>query len=91
MDWFPLWNSLRIAAAASVIVFFSGIFAAYKIAKLPRVLKGIVDVLLTLPLVLPPTVCGWFLLLLFGLRRPFGMFLHQFGIQFVMTDRKSVV
>jgi len=76
---------LRIAAAASIIVFFLGIFAAYKTAKCPRVLKGILDVVFTLPLVLPPTVCGWFLLMVFGLRRPFGEFLLQFGVQFVMT------
>ena len=62
MDWFPLLNSLRIAAAASVAVYFAGIFLAYYIARLPRVLKGVLDVILTLPLVLPPTVCGWFLL-----------------------------
>ena len=76
---------MRIAAISSVIVFFLGTFAAYKIAKLPRVLKGIVDVVLTLPLVLPPTVCGWFLLMLLGVRRPFGIFLLQFGVKFVMT------
>ena len=61
-DLFPLYNSLRIAAISSVIVFFTGIFAAYQVAKLPRVIKGILDVILTLPLVLPPTVCGYFLL-----------------------------
>ena len=59
-DLFPLWNSLRIAAISSVIVFFAGIFAAYRAARLPRTLKGILDVILTLPLVLPPTVCGYF-------------------------------
>lgn len=85
MEWYPLWNSLRIAAAACIIVFFSGILAAYYVARLPRVLKGILDVVLTLPLVLPPTVCGWFLLLVFGLKHPVGQFLQQFGIQFVMT------
>jgi len=85
MDWFPLWNSLRIAAISCVLVFFLGIFAAYHIAKLPRVIKGILDVLLTLPLVLPPTVVGYLLLLLFGARRPLGIFLLQFGIKFVMT------
>jgi molybdate transport system permease protein len=84
-DLFPLWNSLRIAAVSSVIVFFTGIFAAYKAAKLPRVLKGILDVILTLPLVLPPTVCGWFLLMIFGVRRPFGMFLANLGIKLVMN------
>ena len=58
---------------------------AYYVAKLPRLLKGILDVVLTLPLVLPPTVCGWLLLLVFGLRPPVGIFLQQYGIQFVMT------
>ncbi len=85
MDLYPLWNSLRIGAVASVVVFFAGILLAYYIARLPRLLKGILDVILTLPLVLPPTVCGWFLLLIFGLRHPIGQFLQQFGIQFVMT------
>ena len=85
MDWYPLWNSLRIAAISSVIVFFAGIAAAYYVARLPRALKGLLDVVLTLPLVLPPTVCGHFLLLLFGNRRPLGIFLAQFGFKFVMT------
>ena len=85
MDWYPLWNSLRIAAISSVVVFFAGIAAAYYVARLPRALKGLLDVVLTLPLVLPPTVCGYFLLLLFGNRRPLGIFLAQFGFKFVMT------
>lgn len=85
MDWFPLINSIRIAGIASVIVFFLGIFTAYYIAKLPRILKGILDVVLTLPMVLPPTVCGYFLLILFGPRRPLGQFLISHGIQFAMT------
>ena len=84
MDWFPLWNSLRIAAISSVIIFFSGIFTACCIARLPRMVKGILDVVLTLPLVLPPTVCGWFLLMIFGLNHPVGQFFRQFEIQFVM-------
>lgn len=85
MDLFPLWNSLRIAAISSVLVFFLGIFAAYYIAKLPRAVKGVLDVLLTLPMVLPPTVCGYFLLLVFGVKRPLGMLLAQYGIKVVMT------
>lgn len=84
MDWYPLWNSLRIAAISSVLVFFSGIFAAYYAARLPRAVKGALDVVLTLPMVLPPTVCGYFLLVLFGARRPLGMWLARFGVQFVM-------
>ena len=52
MDWYPLLNSLRIAAISAVVVFFAGIAAAYYIAKLPRLVKGVLDVILTLPLVL---------------------------------------
>ena len=85
MDWYPLYNSLRIAAISSVLVFFTGILAAYYAARLPRAVKGVLDVVLTLPMVLPPTVCGYFLLLLFGVKRPLGLFLAQFGIKFVMT------
>jgi len=85
MDLFPLWNSIRIAAISSAIVFFTGILAAYYVARLPRVVKGVLDVIFTLPLVLPPTVCGFFLLVVFGARRPVGMFLAEFGIRFPMT------
>ena len=85
MDWYPLWNSLRSAAISCAVVFFLGIFFAYYAARLPRGIKGILDVVLTLPMVLPPTVCGYFLLVLFGTKRPLGQFLATFGIQFVMT------
>ena len=85
MDWYPLINSIRIALCSSILVFFTGIFAAYYIAGLPRALKGVLDVVLTLPMVLPPTVCGYFLLVLLGPKRPLGMFLSEFGIQFAMT------
>ncbi len=86
MDWYPLYNSLRIALISSVYVFFSGILAAYYIAKLPPILKGILDVVLTLPLVLPPTVVGYFLLVLMGPRRPLGAwFLEVFQTRLVMA------
>ena len=86
MDWYPLWNSLRIALISCAAVFFLGIFAAYYIAKLPRTVKGVLDVLLTLPMVLPPTVVGYFLLLLFGAKRPVGIFfMEQFGVKLVMN------
>ena len=48
MDWFPLWNSLRIAGISSVVVFFLGILAAFYIARAPRILKGVLDVILTM-------------------------------------------
>ncbi len=85
MDWYPLYNSLRIAAISCVLVFFAGIFAAYYVARLPRAVKGILDVILTLPMVLPPTVVGYFILLVFSAKRPLGIFLAQYGIKFVMT------
>ena len=85
MDWYPLYNSLRIAAISCVLVFFAGIFAAYYVARLPRAVKGILDVILTLPMVLPPTVVGYFILLVFGAKRPLGIFFAQYGIEFVMT------
>ena len=85
MDWYPLYNSLRIAAISCALVFFAGIFAAYYVARLPRAVKGILDVTLTLPMVLPPTVVGYFILLVFGAKRPLGIFLAQYGIKFVMT------
>ena len=85
IDWYPLINSLRIAAISCVLVFFTGIFFAYYAAKLPRTVKGVLDVILTLPMVLPPTVCGYFLLLIFGVKRPLGAVLLQFGVKFVMT------
>lgn len=91
MDLFPLLNSLRIAAVASVLVFFAGIAAAYYLAKLPAGIKGVLDIVLTLPLVLPPTVCGWFLLMLFGLNRPFGRLLAEAGIRFVMSWQGGVL
>ena len=85
MDWYPLFNSLRIALISCGVVFFTGIFAAYYVARLPRAIKGVLDVILTLPMVLPPTVVGYFLLLLLGTRRPLGQFFGQFGIRLVMN------
>lgn len=85
MDWYPLFNSLRIALISCGVVFFTGIFAAYYVVRLPRAIKGVLDVILTLPMVLPPTVVGYFLLLLLGTRRPLGQFFGQFGIRLVMN------
>ena len=85
MDLYPLFNSLRIAAISSVIVFLIGIAAAYYIAKTPRFIKGVLDVLFTLPLVLPPTVVGYLLLLIFGPKRAVGsFFLEQFNVRLTM-------
>ena len=86
MDWYPLYNSLRISAISTVAVFFLGLLAAYYIARLPRLTKGILDVALTLPLVLPPTVVGYLLLRVLGPNRVVGSwFLSHFGTKLVMT------
>ena len=85
MDWYPLLNSLRIAVISAAVVFFAGIAAAYYIAKLPRPIKGALDVVLTLPLVLPPTVVGYLLLCLLGPRRTVGAWvLETFGARLTM-------
>ena len=85
MDFFPLFNSLRIAAISAGLVFFLGVAAAYYIARLPRLVKGVLDVALTLPLVLPPTVVGYLLLLLLGPRRVLGAWvLQQFALKLTM-------
>ena len=86
MDWYPLYNSLRIAAISTVVIYFTGIFAAYRIARLPRLVKGVLDVILTLPMVLPPTVVGYLLLRLLGPKRVIGAWvLAVFGFKMVMT------
>lgn len=86
MDLFPLWNSLRIAGISTVIIFFDGIFAAYYIAKAPKLVKGVLDVILTMPLVLPPTVVGYLLLRVLGPKRPIGAWaLSVFGLKLTMT------
>ena len=86
LDMYPLWNSLRIAGISTVIIFFVGIFAAYYIAKAPRLVKGILDVILTMPLVLPPTVVGYLLLRVLGPKRLIGAWvLELFGVKLTMT------
>ncbi|MBQ3496642.1 MAG: molybdate ABC transporter permease subunit [Oscillospiraceae bacterium] len=86
MDFFPLFNSLRIALISTAAVFFLGILAAYYIAKTPRLVKGVLDVILTLPLVLPPTVVGYLLLRLLGPKRLIGAWiLETFGVRLTMT------
>ena len=91
MDWFPLINSLRIAGISTVIIFFLGIFAAYTIAKAPRLLKGVLDVVLTMPLVLPPTVVGYLLLRVLGPKRIVGAWvLETFGVRLTMTWWSSI-
>ena len=91
MDWYPLLNSLRIALLSTVCTFFLGIFCAYYVAKLPRGIKGVLDCVLTLPLVLPPTVVGFFLLKLLGPYGPVGsIILSLWDTKITMTWYASI-
>ena len=86
LDWSPLFISLKTGVVATILSFFLGIFAARKVIKASPGVKAIVDGILTLPMVLPPTVAGFFLLLIFSTRRPLGGALYtQFGIKAVQT------
>ena len=86
LDWSPLIISLKTGVVATALSFFLGILAARKVVKAGPKTKAIADGILTLPMVLPPTVAGFFLLLIFSLRRPFGSYLYQnMGIKVVQT------
>lgn len=86
LDWSPLWISLKTGVVATVISFFLGLWAARKVIKKDYRMKSVLDGILTLPMVLPPTVAGFFLLLIFSRRRSFGIFLNDtFDIQVVHT------
>lgn len=86
LDWSPLYISLKTGVVATIISFFLGIFAARKVVKAGPRVKAIADGILTLPMILPPTVAGFFLLLLFSRRRPLGIFLFEnFDIKVVQT------
>ena len=79
MDVSPLLISVRTASAAIVVTFFLGLLAARFVAEIRhRAIKMILDGILTLPLVLPPTVAGFFLLYIFGVRGPVGRFFLEF-------------
>lgn len=86
LDWSPLFISLKTGIVATVICFFLGTFAARKVMKTTPGKKAVIDGILTLPMVLPPTVAGFFLLLLFSRRRPLGIFLYEnFNLKVVQT------
>lgn len=86
LDWSPLFISLKTGIVATFISFFLGIYAARKEVKTTPGKKAVIDGILTLPMVLPPTVAGFFLLLIFSKRRPFGIFLYEtFDIKVVQS------
>ena len=92
LDWSPLFISLKTGLAATVICFFLGILTAGWIMGRRKGPRAVIDSLLTLPLVIPPTASGFFLLLLFSKRRPLGMFLYDhFDIKIVQSWAGCVI
>lgn len=91
MDWDPLFISMKTSILATVITFFIGIYVAYQVLKLKGKLQWVMDGLFTLPLVLPPTVAGFFLLLLFGKRGPLGKLLALIDIRIVFSWPATVI
>ena len=91
MDWSPLLISMKTAIVATIITFFLGTYAAQKVKKANGKLVWILDGLFTLPLVLPPTVAGFFLLILFGKNGPIGQLLLAIGIRIVFTWSATVI
>lgn len=85
-DWSPFWISLKTGVVATILCFFLGIFAARQVMKLSSKPRAFVDGILTLPMVMAPTVAGFFLLLLFSLKRPIGSWMYEtLNIKVVQT------
>jgi molybdate transport system permease protein len=91
LDFSPMWISLKTAFTATVITFFIGIAAAQWMANYKGKLKGIIDTVFTLPLVLPPTVVGFFLLLIFGMNGPLGKILLKLGTNIIFSWSATVI
>ncbi len=92
LDWFPLWLSLRVAGIATLIVLVGGTFIAYLLSHKSFRGKSVIDSLVTLPLVLPPTVLGYYLLVLIGRSSPLGRIYELlFGHPLVFTWQAAVV
>lgn len=89
-DFSPLWISLKVALPATIFTFILGICAARTVVKLKHG-QAVLDGLFTLPLVLPPTVVGFFLLLAFGKNSLVGQFFSQFGFSFIFSWQGAVI
>ncbi len=92
LDWFPLWLSLRVASIATVLVLVIGTFLAYQLSHKTFRGKALLDSLITLPLVLPPTVLGYYLLIVVGRASPLGRIYEALaGHPLVFTWQAAVV
>ncbi len=91
IDYRPFWVSLKTSAAALVVTFVLGLLAAWRTMGTSSRLKGLLDSVFTIPMVLPPTVCGFLLLLVFGQSTPVGRWLIAHGISLVFTWPAAVI
>ena len=92
IDWFPLWLSLRVASLATLIALLGGLWVAWLLTRKGFRGRELVDAAVTLPLVLPPTVLGYYLLVLLGRMSPFGrLYESGFGEPLVFTWKAAVV
>ena len=92
LDWSPFFITLKIGLLSTIICFFLGVGLAYMSLYMNKRVMAVFDSILTLPMVLPPTVVGFFLLLIFSRRRPVGIFLYSnFQIKIVQSFAGCVI
>ena len=91
LDWSPLWVSLRTTGVAILVIFILGLLAAWLTLRVSNRVKGVLDTVFTIPMVLPPTVCGFLLLMLFGNASPTGKFFIEHGLDLVFTWPAAVI
>ena len=91
LDWSPLWVSLKTTGVAILVIFVLGLLAAWGTVKASDRFKGVFDTIFTIPMVLPPTVCGFLLLLLFGTSTGVGRWFIAHGINIVFTWPAAVI
>ena len=92
IDWFPIKLSFAVASAATLIALIAGSALAWLLARKRFPGRNVLDAVITLPLVLPPTVLGYYLLVLLGTRSGFGKFLYeQLGITLTFTVSAAII
>ncbi|HEX7998620.1 MAG TPA: molybdate ABC transporter permease subunit [Pyrinomonadaceae bacterium] len=92
IDWFPLLLSFRVALIATVLALIIGVALAWLLARRRFIGREVLDALVTLPLVLPPTVLGYYLLMLLSQQSPVGRAIESVtGLQLVFTWQGAVI
>ncbi len=91
MDYSPLWVTLKTCGVAIVFVFFLGLAAAYFTLRISKRAQSIFDTVFTIPMVLPPTVCGFLLLMLLGRNTAFGRFFQDIGFPLAFSWQATVI